>query len=198
MMNQHYDQYSDLQNCGAHGDPFPQQTSQLPPEQYVAPAQHKTEPKLNSNQHYSSHHAYGKSHALCFNFSFKDGVRVVNVDAAAKLPGAGKKFNWEQKITVLITQSELPHFVLTLLGYRNSFEVDFHGGQKKGFTIKSQQGGMFMTVFDSGRTCAVPIPPEDCFYIVARLCSHILHDYPGLTAADLIQMMKLTVMRLSN
>lgn len=202
MMNQAYEQYPDNQNFGVQPNPLAQPISQRANDGHYAPnnnVQHQQQAAHQNNApaQYSSFHTYGKKHALCFNFGFKNGVRVVNVDAAEKLPGADKKFNWNQKITVLITQSELPHFVLTLLGHRASFEADFHGGGRKGFTIKSQDGGMFMTVFDQGRTCAVPITPEDSFYIVARACSHLLQDYPGLTATDLIQMMKLTVMRLS-
>ena len=67
------------------------------------------------------------------------GWNTIRLEAAAKLPTQDKKYDWNNKVSIQITKTELPCVVGVLLGYMKSCQFKNHGGDaNKSFLIENQ------------------------------------------------------------
>lgn len=182
--------YYDDSHLQHHNEPYPQSLTPFP-NQGVSD---ETQSNVRS---FNSFTVYGTSAALCFNFTERDGKKTINIDAAPALQGQ-RKFNWKDKISLLVSESELPHLILVLYGWKVEFEGLYHGPQKnKSFKAANQQGKIFFSLSQPGKLLGVPIGSSDAFYLLAKLMSHIISDYPGVSVNDLSYILQATTLRLS-
>lgn len=150
-----------------------------------------------SNKQFNSFSVYGSKAALCFNLTDKDGRSTINVDGAAII-GGQRRFDWQNKVSLMVTESELPFVLSVLYGWLHEFEGRFHGPQKnKSFKIINQQGKIFFSVSQAGQSHSVPIGGADAFYLLAKIMGHISKDYPGVSISDLSFILQATTVRLS-
>jgi hypothetical protein len=145
---------------------------------------------------YISHHVYGKSSALEFSgkLSKKQDFATVFIDAAEVIADT-KKINWQDKITVQITASELPVVAAVLCGYVNGCAFSNHGPSKdKGFEIvRNHQKNQphrypyVVKVFQKGNAMrVVPMTSADTFYVLQIVLSQLKKNLPHQDTALLI------------
>lgn len=151
----------------------------------------------SNNKQFNSFSVYGSKAALCFNLTDKDGRSTINVDGAAIVVGQ-RRFDWQNKVSLMVTESELPFVLCVLYGWLHEFEGRFHGPQKnKSFKITNQQGKIFFSVSCAGQSHGVPIGGADAFYLLSKIMGHISKDYPGVSISDLSFILQATTVRLS-
>lgn len=177
--------------------PTPDPRAPLPVQAYSHPLPEPRASLPSQSQGFSSYSIYGSNAALCFNLTEKDGRKTINVDAAPIL-GGQRRFDWQNKIALLVTESELPFLLAVLYGWLPEFEGKFHGQQKnKSFKVVNQQGKIFFSLSLAGKSFGVPIGGADAFYLLAKIMGHISSDYPGVSISDLSFMLQATTVRLS-
>ncbi len=146
---------------------------------------------MEKNKHWITHHVYGKSAALSFEESFtRGGVPTVCIDAATA--SGPRAYDWSAKIRVQLTSSELPAVAAVFLGFIPRCEFTNHGEHSdKGFSIERQENGFFARVFAKGeKVRAVPITPNDAFYVCSLVIRQIIEGQPWLTADAVAAMVR--------
>ena len=134
-----------------------------------------------------SRHVYGAKAALCFEpDETRFGIHTVCIEAADA--GAPKQYDWGNKIRVQLTRDELPVVTAVLFGWLPRCEYKNHGeDNSKGFSLEDQGDKLFMRVFARGRQMkAVPIPPEDAFYLAQLFLDRMKKNAPGLSGGEIL------------
>ena len=142
-------------------------------------------------------HVYGGKAALCFEPSVtRNGEDLtVTLDAAVAL--APRQYDWQNKVRVQFTRSELPVAACVLLGFIPGCEYKNHGaGSDKGFSLENQGQKVFVKVWakDQG-VRAVPVEAPDIYRVTALLIGRLRSATPWMSAESIIQTLKLTVAR---
>jgi len=183
------DNYQERQ---AHHEPEPQ------PRQSREPQQSRQQPRpttLDESREYRGHHVYGTAAALYFACSeTKAGVSTLSIDGATS---SGKRtFDWSKKVSLQVTQAELPIVAAVLFGYIKSCEFKSHGPAKnKGFKIEVQSNThekyLFFNLMEAKKPMvSVPVSAEDAFYIRNLLVEQLLHNSPQLDSYSIIENLK--------
>lgn len=81
------------------------------------------------------HHVYGSKFAIHMAIDkTRGGVHTVRLEGAQSV--GQRKYDWNKKISIQITQQELPHVACVLFGWINQCEYKNHGPKKdKGFKL---------------------------------------------------------------
>jgi len=89
---------------------------------------------------------------------------------------------------VQLTRDELPVVTAVLFGWLPRCEYKNHGeDNSKGFSLEDQGDKLFMRVFARGRQMkAVPIPPEDAFYLAQLFLDRMKKNAPGLSGGEIL------------
>ena len=189
-----------------------QQQAHTAPQQRVSPPQpnpnnyqqqaHTAPQQRETKNQYLSHHVYGSSGALTFQFSEYKGLPSINLDAAKS--AGGRTYAWNQKITLMLNDNEVPHIIGVLLGMELSYEGRHHGQEKdKWFKIENQKnpgqkGVVFCQVGQGkGNAVSVPIGPEDCFYVATYCLAQLAKRFPGIDAGQIPKLISATSIRLT-
>lgn len=153
----------------------------------------KSDPNINGeNQGRLNRHIYGSKGALCFEpDETRGGIQTVCLDAADAI--APKKYNWQDKIRLQMTRDELLHVTAVLFGFIPKAEGKNHGkDNSKGFTLEDQGDKLFMRVYAKGHNVkAVPIFPEDAFYVASLFLGQLKKNMPWLSANEILATLKL-------
>jgi len=165
----------------------PQQPTQTKPTQ-----QHPATPKEHGQERiYQGHKIYGAKAALYFGCDVtRSGRHTLRLEGA--ISTAPKQFNWDNKIAVQMTQAELPMVAAVLFGFLKECEFKNHGASNnKGFKLqlqeKSNGKSLFVNVMEAKKPLvAVPVSPEDMFYVRNLLLGQMMLDNPLLDSAGLI------------
>jgi hypothetical protein len=134
-----------------------------------------------------SRHVYGAKAALCFEpDETRFGIHTVCIEAADA--SGPKQYDWGNKIRVQLTRDELPVVTAVLFGWLPRCEYKNHGeDNSKGFSLEDQGDKLFMRVFARGRQVkAVPIPPEDAFYLAQLFLGQMKKNAPGLSGGEIL------------
>lgn len=138
----------------------------------------------------ASNHVYGGSAALCFSETrTKEQDRAtVTIEAAPR--DKGGKCRWSEKVSLMLTPSELPLVLGFFLGKLERLELKGHGqAQEKAMTFVDQGDSYFLTLITRGRPpLAVPVPARDGYGIITMLISQMLQNDPFLSAEQVIQL----------
>lgn len=135
----------------------------------------------------SGRHVYGAKAALCFEADeTRFGIHTVCIEAADAT--APKQYDWGNKIRVQLTRDELPVVTAVLFGWLPRCEYKNHGeDNSKGFSLEDQGDKLFMRVFARARQVkAVPIPPEDAFYLAQLFLGQMKKNAPGLSGGEIL------------
>ena len=92
--------------------------------------QHEPEPQQTAapdeSREYKGHHVYGTAAALYFICSkTKTGIFTLSIDGAVS--SGARKFDWAKKVSLQVTQAELPMVSAVLFGFIKSCEFKNHG-----------------------------------------------------------------------
>jgi len=137
---------------------------------------------------YISHHVYGKSSALEFSArtARNECFETVFIDAAKVIPNS-KNINWKEKITVQLTESELPIVAAVFCGHLDNCHFANHGPENnKGFEIAQNQKPenrekypYLVKVFQTDRGMhVVPMTKADSFYVTQIVLAQLQRNLP--------------------
>ncbi|WP_018234222.1 hypothetical protein [Thioalkalivibrio thiocyanodenitrificans] len=165
-------------------DDFDIPSNRPAPPEHHAPQWDGAAPKRTGGQ-YQNHKVYAGKAALHVEpDETRAGVATIRIEAApAKSP---RVYDWKSKVTIQVTQSELPLIAATLLGFIQEVSFTAHGeGKDKGFSITRQpeRGGLFVRVFKTGTAMAIPVPATDVTYLLAMVLSQISKNGFGVHPA---------------
>lgn len=170
-----------------------------------------TAPVLHSERQreYIGHHVYGRDTALYFEATRSkdmpdgeggiiEGRPTINIEAAAAknmdeprrgpAPKGASLFDWDNKLIIQVSESELPVVAAVLLGKLPGCEFKHHGPAKdKGFSIQRQpnEKRLFMRIFATGVNHAVQVTGSDIYAIAALLLRQLQAAKPWMDAAML-------------
>lgn len=139
-------------------------------------------------------HVYCAKAALCFEpDETRFGIHTVCIEAADAT--GPKQYDWGNKIRVQLTRDELPVTMAVLFGWLPRCEYKNHGeDNSKGFSLEDQGDKLFMRVFARGRQVkAVPIPPEDAFYLAQLFLGQLKKNAPGLSGGEILTTLRQVV-----
>ena len=117
------------------------------------------------------------------------GWHTIRIESAAKLENS-KAYNWEGKVSLQLTKTELPVVIGTLLGYYRKCEYKNHGaGSDKWLMIENQCGSgkhqeFFFKVGQTTNRILLPTPvslPEANMMGLLALSQYI-KNFEGVTA----------------
>ena len=82
-----------------------------------------------------SHNVYGSKAGMSVNCTYYKEMPSINVDFAnLRVPGnLNAGCDWDNKISFLITKSEMPYFLGVLLGITPSCKGEYHGENNNKF-----------------------------------------------------------------
>ena len=172
--------------------PKPIQNNESP----VTPAQTGKASDSPDTRDRLSYHVYGGKAALCFEADMKRTGDAATVAIDAAMASGERQYDWQSKIRIQITQSELPVVAGVFLGIRPGCQYGQHGQEKnKGFVIQRQDGGkVYMKVMAKDEPMrAVPIEAPDVFRINALFMRQILKNHPWLDATGAINLIRASI-----
>jgi hypothetical protein len=181
-----------------HGEARPAAPSQQRPQEQTRTDQGRSGNRLQDEN--LSHHVYGGKAALCFETDTtrggedgKNAIFTICLDGAAST--APRKYDWKNKVRVQLTRDELPQATAVLMGMMPFFEGKNHGPQNdKGFSIEDQGDKFFVRVFAKDVPVkAVPMTPEDAFYVAQLFVRQLRKNAPWLSGQDLMTLLKTVV-----
>ncbi len=132
--------------------------------------------------------AYGTSSAVqCEESKTKSGFHTLCFDIAhAK---GQKEFDWINKLSIQLTQNELPIFIAFCLGWINEVRFDLHGGDaKKWIEFIRQEKHCFNKAGSAHhKMAATPIPYTDLALFGSLAISQYLQNFPCLDGNAALQ-----------
>lgn len=143
---------------------------------------------------YLKKHVYGGKAALCFEAdTTRSGIHTVSLDAADAT--APRQYNWGSKIRLQMTRDELLVVAGVLFGMIPSCEYKNHGeDNSKGFSIEDQGDKLFVKVFAKDQKVkAVPVTPEDAFYVAQIFLNQMKKNAPWLEAGEIMSTLQRVV-----
>lgn len=147
-----------------------------------------------TTQYNRQHHVYGKKSALTFEANVtRGGVATINIDAAAA--NGERSYDWANKLIIQVTASEMPVVAAVMLGLLPECDYQNYGeNNNKGFAIQRQDKGYFVRMFTKGANHAVPVGPEDAFYVAGILVEQLQKQHPAIaTVADAMNLLNQVV-----
>lgn len=122
----------------------------------------------------------------------REGEPTLSVELAKKITGTGR-YDWETKIAVQLTPSELIQFNRALLGYLDAFACEYHGEQRSKalrlFALTSADGWM-LAASQPGSAIQVPLKGADCFNVAALAVSQLADQWPKLGVGGVLAILR--------
>lgn len=132
--------------------------------------------------------AYGTSSAVqCEESKTKSGFHTLCFDIAhAK---GQKEFDWKNKLSIQLTQNELPIFISFCLGWIHEIRFDLHGGDAKKWIEFIRQDKHCYTKAGSThhKMTATPIPYTDLALFGSLAINQYLRNFPCLDGYAALQ-----------
>jgi len=138
-----------------------------------------------------SFHVYGAKTALCFSECFtKQGEKATVMIEAAK--SKGDSYDWGDKLSLMLTVSELPIVLGLFMGYLDVLEIKGHGKQnEKAVTFANQGNQFFITMIARGQgPRAAPMLAKDSYPVITMLLRQMGKNDPSLSADLILQITK--------
>jgi len=163
------------------------------PGQQSSPPQEQQTPETTEKVYFGQH-VYGGKGALYFqaNFKEKHGLYTIAVDGA---PSAGiRKYDWNKKIRLQLTQEELPRFFAVFSGMSQFCKLSNHGpGNNKALEIHDQGNSLFVQMYAPKQNIAVKILPSDAFYISQIIMRQMLLNAPWMDSTGVLNLVRMVV-----
>lgn len=146
----------------------------------------------------ASKHAVHKSKgALTFEVDYlstpEAGRRFTVRVEAARREVANGGFNWEDKIIIQLTASELHKAAAVVLGMRSEFKESNHGpARDKRIELRAQEGGVAVVVGQGKEAIAVPVEDEDLFKVGLLFTRALTANEPDLDPRVVLDVLRLT------
>tara|TARA_R110002167_G_scaffold204404_9_gene408531 strand:- start:11407 stop:11889 length:483 start_codon:yes stop_codon:yes gene_type:complete len=105
---------------------------------------------------------------------------TVNIDVA---PIANRQANWQEKVTVQASESELPVLCAVLLGLLPKCQIKRSG---KGVYFERQDGVLFVRGSQNAKNYALPLPIGQTFHVSALAIKQLHRHLGGDMDTDLM------------
>lgn len=160
------------------------------PKQQIPPATNN-----NSEREFKGHKVYGMKSALYVGVDeTRSGTPTLRIEGATAT--SPRNFDWDNKISIQLTEQELPHVACVLFGWKQQCEYKNHGPEKnKGFKLVIQESkgktGLFVNVMEADKPlCAIPVGAVDLFYLRNLALGQLLKKEPLLDSTSIISSLK--------
>lgn len=127
---------------------------------------------------------YGRHAAIHIrsDLSANDRPTLALEGAFRQGPQGSQKYQWDEKLYVQLTLSELPVVACTFLGWLESCTFAQRGRSGKGFEIQAQEGHLFLRLWQgTGKQYQVRTGPGEQFHVAGlalRQCG-LLYQLDG-------------------
>ena len=137
----------------------------------------------------NSLHVYGKQSALTIQSGKSPkAADVVFIEAASKTDAG---YDWANKLTLMLTRSEMLHVLAVILNYLPSTTGRHHGPQRdKWFEVERQTHQVYMKVGQGKTVRAIAVSTEDCFLFAALLLAQIRKSIPDGAHGDVVTLLR--------
>lgn len=140
----------------------------------------------NRTSKFDSTHLYGGKAAYCFSTDeTRKPAATLRVEAAKAI--ATRQYDWKNKTSFQLTESELPLVFGVLYGFIPRVELLGHGAENEKSLLIEEQGDKFFFSMRvrGGDTYAMPAPAKDAFPIMAMLLSQMQKNAPTLPITEI-------------
>ena len=141
------------------------------------------------------HHVYGSKAAMYLALDeTRAGIHTLRLEGA--MARGVRDYDWQNKISIQLTQQELPHVAAVLFGWVQGCEYKNHGPAKnKGFKLtlqeKRNETGLFVNISEANKPlCAIPVSAVDLFYLRNLAMEQIAKQSPTLDSQSLLSSLK--------
>ncbi len=156
--------------------------------------QSASEPQKETRE-YRGHKVFGRKSAFYVGIDqTRSGTPTLRLEGAVAV--AEKQYNWGDKISIQLTQQELPHVACVLFGWLPECEYKNHGPAKnKGFKliIQSNNGktGLFVNLMEANKPmCAIPVSSVDLYYLRNLALGQLVKNEPDLDSTAILASLK--------
>ena len=142
---------------------------------------------------YFNHKVYGTEHVIGFYANDdQNGHPCIYLECARMSAVNGqRRCHWDDKLTLKITQREMPEVMQVLLGYKTQCSFKHHGENKdKGFEFEKQAKNYYLKVFAKGRGHNVPMYIGDANYVFALFLKQWLALHPWMTDSGVMMQLR--------
>lgn len=144
---------------------------------------------------YRGYKVFGRKSAFYVGIDeTRSGTPTLRFEGAVAV--AEKQYNWGEKISIQLTQQELPHVACVLFGWLPECEYKNHGPAKnKGFKliIQSNNGktGLFVNLMEANKPmCAIPVSSVDLYYLRNLALGQLVKNEPDLDSTAILASLK--------
>lgn len=108
---------------------------------------------------------------------------TLTIEGARATEGVKRNYQWNQKIILQLTRSEIPYFIGVLVGMIQKAEFKNHGAQKnKSMKIENQANNFFINLTEGGKPAvAVPISLDDALSLSLYAIDIYMRNYSNLS-----------------
>ncbi|MEO8802966.1 MAG: hypothetical protein ABI304_11555 [Rudaea sp.] len=134
-------------------------------------------------------HVYGKQSALTIQSGRSSkAADVVFIEAASKTDTG---YDWANKLTLMLSRSEMLHVLTVILNYLPSTTGRHHGSKRdKWFEVERQANQVCMKVGQSKTVRVIAIGPDDCFGFASLLLTQIRKSIPADAHGDVVTLLR--------
>lgn len=146
-----------------------------------------------------SQHVYGGKFAACFSSDVSRGGHSTVRIEVAEANGNSRQYNWADKVSIQLSQRELPLVLATLMQWVPKFEGKGHGAtNEKWFTLENQPCKVFLSVNCKGKSArGVPLMAGDTYALCTLIMRQMLLNDPFLSSESLLMLVKTQAAMLS-
>ena len=154
-----------------------------------------TPTKSSPERDFRGHNVYGSKAALYMALDeTRTGIPTLRLEGA--MARGVRDYDWDKKISIQLTQQELPHVAAVLFSWVQGCEYKNHGPAKnKGFKLtvqkKGNETGLFVNIMEANKPlCAIPVSAVDLFYLRNLAMEQLAKHNPTLDSNTLLSSLK--------
>ena len=149
-------------------------------------------------------HIYGNQAALTIEDSRTrgsentPGVHTLMIEIARKQSNANR-YDWDNKLSVQLTESEMPQLLSLLMGWQTNCVFGYHGeGRDKVLNVAHQGKHLYVSMAQGGATAgALSVNAADTFAWSMQLLRQLSRNYGGMSSDALLIVLKNTMGRMA-
>jgi hypothetical protein len=145
----------------------------------------------SEKRNFVGHHVYGRQSALYFAYDeTRGGDATIAVDGAMSV--ATRQYNWNQKLRIQITRSDLPSVAAVMFGLLPKVELSNYGADNtKRLLIENQGKNYFLNrSAKDHHQIAVPISASDVYEIRSLFLAQLMKNRPEIGVEGVLTNLK--------
>lgn len=144
---------------------------------------------LSSTIERKVHRVYGTKSAVTFEYAkTRDGRSCLQVEAAGR-DERSQGFNWDSKIILQLSDTEVMQVLAVLRNWLPSLEFANHGAARdKRLTLTKQAAGYLVSIRQGSTARVVPLPTFEAFKVISLAMRVLGDNSPHLDPAMIAEM----------